>query len=179
MRKIVSILLAGISFSIATTSISYAESHANAVTFSLGTGYEYFSSKRHLENTSVQFLGLGYNFTNQWGIEGLLGTLNTDQKSSVGGRGVNGTMFNIDGIYHFTPYNVFEPYVLFGAGILGLNPNLNDANNEGSIDAGVGTFIFIDKVAAFRFEGRDMYTLVGGKNDVLLSGGLTFFMDLC
>jgi hypothetical protein len=64
---------------------------------------------------------------------------------------------------------------LAGPGIIGLNPNGNDPNNEGNINAGLGTQYFVDKSFAFKVEARDFYTITGGgKNDVLIDVGVTY-----
>lgn len=191
MKKLCSFLLASVSIlSITTSTQAYAQamccstgcgsSRAGTATFTLGSGYAFFSPKRHLENTDIPFVAAGYNFTNQWGIEGYLGIFNTTfKKSVIDRRQVKGTLFAVDGVYHFSPYQFIEPFILAGVGITGLNPNGTDAYNQGNVNVGLGTNIFINKVVAFRLEARDFYATVSRKNDVLLNGGVSFFLDLC
>ena len=120
---------------------------------------------------------LGYNFTDQWGIEALLGFFNTQSRHLENfGADVSGTMFAVNAVYHFTPYKKLQAYVLAGPGIMGFNPNGTDAHNEGNLNAAVGVEVFADEAVALRLEARDFYTFVGGKNDVFLSGGVTFFI---
>lgn len=165
----------------------YAADRAGALSLTLGAGPLHLSQRRHLENTGIGYGAVGFNFTDNWGVEGLLGVFNTKFKRNAwhkrDGRAVNGTLFAFDGIYHFhpafPPCHSVEPYVLAGVGIIGQNKSRNDANNEGNINAGVGVNFFIDKSVAFRVEGRDFYTLVGGKNDVMADVGITFLLDLC
>lgn len=181
MKKIQSFVLACIGLlSITTCSASYVGSRGGAFTLTVGGGYDYFSSKRQIEDSGIPYLGLGFDFNRHWGIEGLLGAFNTTFKDSVGdNREINGTLFAIDGVYHFSTYHRLEPYVLAGVGVLGLNPSRYDANNEGNVNAGLGLQLFIDPLVAFRVEARDFYTMVGGKNDVFLNGGITFYFDTC
>lgn len=158
----------------------YAENRAGSGTLTLGAGYYSFNSKRHIENTEIPFIALGFNFTDQWGIEGLYGQFITRfDRNMPKGRRIKGNLFAVDGLYHFCPYRNIQPFVLAGVGILGMNPNGNDANNEGNINAGVGLQWFPDKIVAFRIEARDFYTMMGGKNDVYLDAGVTFFLDFC
>lgn len=162
------------------TTTLYAGNRANSVSFSLAAGYDYFASKREMDNTGVPFAILGYNFTNNWGIEALLGFFKTYYKNSVhDNRQIDGTLFSVDGIYRFSPYKIIEPYLLAGVGVIGLNPNRNDAHNEGNVNFGIGSEFFIEKSIAFRIEARDFYTIVGGKNDIMLDAGITFLLDLC
>lgn len=159
---------------------AYSGNRAGAATFTLGAGYDYLSAKREMDNTGVILVGLGYDFTDCWGIEAIVGGFNTNFKRSVhDNTEINGTLVSVDGIYRFLPYQFFEPYVMAGAGVIGLNPNRDDAHNEGNINAGLGTELFIDQSIAFRIEGRDFYTLQGGKNDVIVDAGITFLLDLC
>lgn len=190
MKNFYSLTLASISIvSITMCSVSYsqpicchgkAQSRAGAATFTFGSGYDFFATKRHIENTDIPFVAAGYDFTDHWGIEAIYGIFNTNFKKSVpDDRQIKGTLFAVDGVYHFSPYKMIEPYLMAGVGIIGLNPNRSDANNEGAINAGAGVLLFANEAVAFRVEARDFYTTVGGKNDIYLDGGVTFFLDLC
>lgn len=159
---------------------AFAETQANAVSFSLGGGPYYFSPKRHVDNTNVGFGALGYNFTPHWGVEALLGFFNTNShKPEDNGRQVNGTLFAFDGIYHFNNIYSIDPYIMAGPGVIGMNPNGTDANNEGAFNAGLGAQYFINKIIGLRIEGRDLYTFVGKKNDYFLDAAITFYMAIC
>jgi hypothetical protein len=145
-----------------------------------GAGYEYFAAKRALQNTGYSVFALGYNFTQHWGIEGLASFFHTNFKSFVQNpKSVSGTLVLIDGLYHFCAYHHIEPYVLAGIGMTGLSPNRNDAHNEGNINAGAGLQWFANSIVSLRVEARDLYTIVGGKNDVLLNFGIAFNTSLC
>lgn len=173
-------LISIISFSTASYATPYYGSRGGAFTFTVGGGYDFLSSKRNMENATVPFAGFGFDFTNHWGIEGILGAFTANFDNSVNdNREISGTMFAVDGVYHFSPYKIVEPYVLAGVGIMGLSPNRYDANNEGNINGAVGVQFFIDPLVAFRVEARDFYTMVGGKNDVYLNAGITFYWDTC
>lgn len=158
----------------------YANNRAGAITLSLAYGYDYFSDKREMQNTGLPLVILGYNFSKQWGVEALFSMFTTHFQSSVhDDRDIDGTILAFDAVYRFLSYRFMEPYVLAGLGAIGLNPNRNDAHNEGNINAGIGTQLFISKSIAFRLEARDFYTIVGGKNDIILDAGMTFLFDLC
>lgn len=162
---------------LATSQTALAFNHAGDLTLTAGGGYDYFSSKRLVENTGIPFGIIGYNFSDNWGAEALLGLFHTiSHQPGTDGKDVSGTMFAADVVYHFSPYKFVQPYLLAGPGIMGLNPNGTDANNEGNVNAAAGVQLFFNDTMAFRFEARDIYTMVGGKNDVLLSGGVTFLI---
>jgi len=181
MKKLHPLVLTCISLiSVASYATSYAGNRPGALTLTLGGGYDYLDSKRHMDNAGLGMIEVGYDLTEHWGIEGLLGGFKTSFKRSVNdNRHISGTLFSIDGVYHFSPDSMFEPYILAGAGVTGLNPNRFDANNEGNINVAVGAQLFVHKSVAFRVEARDLYTWVGGKNDVFLNGGVSLLFDLC
>lgn len=181
MKKLHSLALTCLSLLAIQSSAAYAVNEEGAVTLSLTGGEIFLDSKRNMNNAGVGLLMLGYNFTERWAIEGLIGAFNTDFKNNnPSSKTVNGTPFAIDGIYRFDTYRyTVQPYVLAGIGVIGLNPNKSDANNEGNINAGVGAQIFVHKAVAFRVEARDFYTWVGGKNDFMVDAGLSFFFNLC
>lgn len=171
-----------VSFSVISLVIfsnSYAGNRPGAATLTLGGGYYHFAPKRHVGNTGVKFGELAYDFNEHWGIEGLLGFFVTDShRSQDYGTSVNGTLFAIDGVYHFSPYHNFEPYLLAGPGAVSMHPNGNDANTEGNVNAGAGVQYFFSSSVALRLEARDFYTIVGGKNDYFLNGGVSFLFDV-
>ncbi|TAK74733.1 MAG: hypothetical protein EPO11_06470, partial [Gammaproteobacteria bacterium] len=79
MKKWYALMLASLSLlSLTVPSVTYAFHRAGAATFSLGGGYYYFASKRHIEDTSVPFAAVGYDLTDHWGAEALLSVFTTD-----------------------------------------------------------------------------------------------------
>jgi len=163
--------------SLVTCQSALAFNKTGDVSLTFGGGYDYFSNNRRVEDTGIPFGIVGYNFTDNWGIEGLLGFITTtSQYPSTYGQDVNGSLFAVNAVYHFSPYKFVQPYLLAGPGLMGLNPNGNDANYEGNVNAAAGAQLFINETIAFRFEARDLYTIVGGKNDVFLSAGVTFLI---
>lgn len=181
MKKWLLLLSACISItSTVTNAATNAVNRPGTVSIFLGDGYDYFASKRNLDNVNIPFVTLGYNFTERYAIEGFLGRFDTKFKPSQNdNRQVNGTMFAIDGLYRFNPYKFLAPYVLAGVGITGINPNRTSANNAANINAAVGTQIQLNKVMAIRVDARDFYTMIGGKNDIVLDAGLGVLLDLC
>src|SRR5579883_596496 len=166
-------------FSLTFSSTSYAFHRAGAASFSFGEGHYSFDPKRHIDNTSIPFVALGYDLTEHWGAEALVSIFTTDQDNSTGNnQQVDGALFLLDAVYHFSPFKLLQPYVLAGVGILGLNPNGNEAHNQGNLNAGIGTELFASKSIAFRVEARDIHTTAGGKNDVLVDGGVAILFDI-
>lgn len=190
MNKFISFFYVCICFSLVSMSLptfsapvcqTYHFNRAHTATLTLGGGYYFFAPKRNIENTGTALLMAGYNFTNQWGIEGLIGVLNTEFRNQTeDDHHINGTLFAVDGLYHFTPFHNMQPYLMAGVGVLGLDHNETDANNEANINAGVGVQLYFNPIVALRADARDFYTINGGKNDFMIDLGVTFLFDcLC
>lgn len=171
-RKIF-IALTGIT-SILAMNVASAGNQAGSTTLTLSDAYYAFAQKRHLNNTSMPNASIAYNFTPSWAIEGSVGVLNPNQKSGYSGLKYHGFLYTVDGLYRFTPCGLFEPYALAGVGILGLKPSGTDSTWLANINAGVGTQFFVDNSIALRVEAKDIYTMSGGKNDVMVNFGVSF-----
>ena len=155
-----------------------AGNRPGATTLTLGTAYYHFSSQRHLDNTALPNIALAYDFTDRWALEGGVGVVNTNQKPVLGGLGVHGFLYTVDGIYRFLPHASCEPYLIAGVGMLAMRQNNSlDNNHQGNINAGIGTQVFFGDMIALRGEVRDLYTTTGaGRNDYMINMGVSFLV---
>jgi OOP family OmpA-OmpF porin len=169
MKKI--ILLAGLLGALSATSVM-AWNNPGAFTLTLADSYYSFASKRHLDSNSVPNAALAYNFDERWAAEFNYGAINTNYHNSVA---VHGGLYTLDGLYRFTSRGRFQPYVIGGIGMMGLKPTVNtEAQYQGNMNVGLGTQFFAANSIALRLEARDLYTMSGGKNDVMLNFGISF-----
>lgn len=157
------------------THSAVAENRAGAITITPGVGYYYFDDKRNLDDTGLGNIGLAYDFTNKWAIEAVYAALNTNQANITPGtpKHVHGNLYLVDGLYRFYQYKLFEPYVSGGIGAMYLSRSGNDANTLPNVNAAIGAQVFFDRAIALRGEVRDLYTLSGGKNDVMINFGVS------
>jgi hypothetical protein len=153
---------------------TFAGNRPGAVTLTPGVGVEFFAQKRNYTNTSVlPEIAVSYNFDERWALEGSYNTFGTSSR----GVTVKGNLWLVDVLYRFTPlYTRLEPYLTMGWGIYNLNPSGTNANNQGNINIGVGSQFFFTNSIAFRLEGRELYTWVGGKNDQMINFGVSFLI---
>lgn len=183
MKKIAWILLicvSGVSNTLCPT--AYAVNQAYMGSFTVGGNGLFLSPQRNMHDTGGPFIAASYNFTPQWGIDGLLSSFNTNFTSSVNNpTSINGTLALVDAMYHFPSYfrDTVQPYALAGVGIMGLNHNQEDPQNEGVVNVGLGLQFFVDEVVSFRLEARDVYSMISAKNDVFVGGGVTFSIGGC
>lgn len=156
-------------------STTFAANRPGAVTFTPGVAYYHFANKRQLDNIPMPNASLAYNFNDQWAVEGFFGLINADQ-NNFNRQGVHGGLYTIDTLYRLKPHGSLEPYVDAGIGIISMTPNGNNSEQQSVVNLGVGTEWFCDRSIALRGEARDVYTLRGGKNDVMLNFGVSFLM---
>lgn len=174
-KKVVLTCLSMIALAICS-SVS-AGTRPGAFSFRLADGYIFFAQKRHLENTTTPTIELGYEFNDKWGMKGGATVINTNTTGNNPNTGVHGFIYTLDGVYKFAQYEYFEPYALAGIGVTSVNPSTNtsDPNNQANVNAGIGTQFFIDPSIALNAEAKDLYVMSGGKNDVMLTAGITFY----
>jgi OOP family OmpA-OmpF porin len=154
---------------------AYAENRAGAFTLTPGVAYDFFASKRNINNTwLLPTVAVAYNFDERWAIEGAFATFGTSKQGAGPHPSVRGDLYTVDGLYRFAHYGMFEPYVSAGLGAYHINPNGSDAYNQANLNAGLGTQVFFSDSVALRGEVRDLYTMSGGKNDVTLGLGVSF-----
>ncbi len=153
-------------------STAFAGNHPGAWTVTVSEGNYAFANKRHIDNTSLPNAALAYNFTPRWAVEFNAGVINTDQ-SIAPYSGIHGGLYLLDAIYRFTPYRLFEPYILGGIGMISLMPNGNASEHQGNVNLGIGTQFFVDPIIALRADVRDIYVLSGGKNDGMVNFGIS------
>lgn len=162
-------------FVVLVNSVVLAGNIPGAVTVTVADAYYHFDGKRHLDNSALPNIAIAYNFTNHWAMEAGAGVLNSNQKSALGNEGVHGMLYTIDGIYRFIPFKQVEPYIIGGVGVLVLNPNGDDAEHPGVINAGMGAQLFWGSNVALRGEVRDIYQTTGASNnDYMINFGVSF-----
>lgn len=169
------IILACLSALVAAGSSSaFAFDRPGALYVRAADGYYFFASKRNLQNSSSPSFDVGVDITDHWAVQAGAVILNTEVKGTR--QTAHGFIYSLDPVYNFNHYGLLEPYVLGGIGVTSLKPAGNNPVNQGNVNLGVGAKYFIHDSIAFSAEARDIYTLKGGKNDVMLTAGITFLL---
>lgn len=166
-------LMVFVSLFFSTASYAYHQAHQWAV--GLGGGYLYLSPRHHVDNTGVVDARLGYQLTDRWGIEGLVGFFNTNStRASNNKEHVSGNLYAFDVLARAKPWHQWQAYVAAGPSVISLNPNGSDANNEGGVNAALGAEWFASERMALSLECRDFYVMDGGKNEVFPNASVVF-----
>lgn len=107
-----------------------------------------FDGKQHL-NTNLIYGGrLGYNVTDNFGIEALFDYVHTTPTRT--GSKVDMYRYGGELLYHFMPENTFVPYL--AVGFSGLN--FDDPKTRGAVDYGLGAKYFLTDNVALRGDVR-------------------------
>lgn len=154
MWKLIAVLL--VTLLVVTGGTVYAGERAGAVTLSPFVGGYTFDGAEGLETRPVVGLRLGYDISNNFGLEGTFGYVSTSFTRLVPGRV---TVFNyrLEGIYNFMPERKVAPYLALGGGGTTLEMPINAAishphNHSPTLNAGGGIKWFLNDNVAIRAD---------------------------
>ncbi len=144
-----------------------ARSEIRAGSFEVGPfgGYNFFENSQNLDDRPVWGGRLGYNFTENFGIElgGEFIRTSVDDKTkrdyTEGQFGypmdsVDLTFYNINAVYHFMPKGKFNPFVLVGFGGANYDPDIS-TRDMAAINVGVGAKYWLTDNIALRVDVQD------------------------
>jgi OOP family OmpA-OmpF porin len=129
-----------------------AEMRAGSFSVNPHAGGYVFDSDQGLSNGPVYGLGLGYNYTKNFGLEFVFDYIDTNVEPSRSGKGtdIKGLIYRFDAIYHFMADKQFVPYISAGMGAI----TLDKIDTYHLVTPGIGFKYFFTKNLAFRSEGR-------------------------
>jgi OmpA-OmpF porin, OOP family len=161
---------------------SYAENTAGSITLSPFIGGYKFENSQHLNHEPIFGLGLGYNFDEHLGIEGVINYLETDARSRGSYLGSNAGdvdvyMYRLDLLYHFMPRERFVPFLAAGVGGMGLKPDRNGTEHDPFVNYGAGLKYFFTDSIALRGDVRHVISFENSdaNNNLYYTAGLTFY----
>ena len=134
-----------------------AEVRGGAITVSPFVGGYTFDGSQHLQTNVATGLGLGYNLTENWGVEGRFTWVPLQAaKGDIPGEY---SLFNFHGdvLYHFFPEGQFVPYVALGAG-LSRTELLTYDNHDAILVYGGGVKYFFTDWLALRGDVRQIFS---------------------
>jgi len=136
---------------------------------------------RNVKNGITYGLGVGYNFSENFGAEFVYDTLDARTRSTK--ENVDGYLVHLDALYHFRfdseripiPYiERLTPYIAAGIGMINLDPSYLNVDNSFLVNYGVGLKFFLTDYLALRGDVRHVLTLDEMYNNLLYTGGLEF-----
>ncbi|MCE5275191.1 MAG: outer membrane beta-barrel domain-containing protein, partial [Deltaproteobacteria bacterium] len=177
------VLAAALICILCATSASKAENKAGATTVSIFGGGYTFDHDLLIDKGWTAGLGLGYNMTENWGIE-LVGNYidsKFDKDAVLPGtdRDLRAYLYRLDLLYHFQPSSWFVPYLAAGAGGMTYDAQAQGAHTDNNFvaDYGAGLKMFVTPAVAIRGDVRNIHSFQDDEtrySDILYTLGLTF-----
>ena len=151
-----------------------AENQSGAFTISPLLGGHIFEGNLSLETSSFWGVGLGYNLTENWAVEGVYTKTNADA-DDVSTTDTKVETYRLDALYHFWPDKKLVPYFAAGLGAIYSTPDTGADRDHLLFNYGVGIKYFIlDDLIALRADIRHLVDFPEPDNSLQYSAGLTF-----
>jgi len=158
-------------------SSAYADNKAKAFSFSPFVGGYMFEGNENLNNKPIAGLRLGYDFTKNWGVEGLFEYLKTEYDIPALTSKTNVFGYRLEALYNFMPESRWVPYLAVGAGgrSLAYDHELVNNRNQVALDYGAGLKYFLYSDVALRGDVRHIITLNDRFNNLEYTLGATIY----
>lgn len=126
-----------------------AENRADTVTFAPYVGGYTFQGSQDIETSPVFGFRLGYNFTDNWAIEGVIDYVRADRDA---GGDIEMLRYGGDLLYNFMPKSSFVPYLAAGFGGF----NFDESKTKAIYNYGGGVKWFMTDNFALRADVRGL-----------------------
>ena len=118
-----------------------------------------FQRGQHIDDDLAYGLGLGYNFTENWGVEGNFNYVSTNSNaSSSDGNNVDAYLYRLDALYHFMPEKKLVPYLAAGVGAIRISGDIDHSGSDPLLNYGAGVKYFLTENLALRGDVRQIIT---------------------
>ncbi|HPS93504.1 MAG TPA: outer membrane beta-barrel domain-containing protein [Deltaproteobacteria bacterium] len=181
------ILLFVLAFNICMATESRAENKAGSTTLTIFGGGYTPDSDLDLDTGFTGGLGIGYNLTENVGLEAVFNYVDSKYNGDVvvSDKDVPIYLYRLDLLYHLMPEGKVVPYLAVGAGGITYDPDARGVHTETDFLAnyGLGVKFFLTPAMALRGDVRHVITFVDRNDDadhgdsnsnLLYTLGLTF-----
>ena len=132
-----------------------------------------FQRGQHIDDDLAYGLGLGYNFTENWGVEGNFNYVSTNSNaSSSDGNNVDAYLYRLDALYHFMPEKKLVPYLAAGVGAIRISGDIDHSGSDPLLNYGAGVKYFLTENLALRGDVRQIITDPIVKAPAIKTGGI-------
>lgn len=137
----------------ATASAAIKEDRAS-LTF--GISDYHFDSKMQGSNRTLYTFGLGYDWTQQWGAELVIGRFKS--RRTWNDDSLEGTEWSVTGVRHYCEKSNVVPFVLAGVGYQSVDQVASKNLGSRFAQAGVGIKYFFAPTWSFRVDARFIFS---------------------
>ena len=159
-----------------------AELRKGALSISPMAGIYYFDDDQEIEKDAVAGFGLGYQFAENWATELMLnyGQHDYHYRAATQCRcltdDVTALLGRFDLLYYLWPAEKLVPYLAAGMGIIDLDFDDFDDQDNVFADYGGGVQYFLSDDIALRADVRGIRTLGDDDNNLIATVGVTFLL---
>ena len=132
-----------------------------------------FDGDQNLKDKPAYGLGVGYNVDSHWAAEAVFNYIDTESKDDA--SDVNTYLYRLNGLYHFSPYGKWMPYLAAGLGGISLDRDQGDSNSHFLFNYGGGVKYFLTETLALMADVRHVVSFNDTNNNLLYSIGLTYY----
>jgi len=158
---------------------SFAENRQGAITLSPHIGGYVFEGNQDINSDIAYGIGVGVNLTERLGVEGVFDYIDTDSEAHNNKPYVKASVYRVDGLYHFNmdANKDLVPYLSVGAGMININYDRGESENDALVNYGGGIKYFITKSLAARGEVRHIIDVEDDVyNNLIYTIGLTYLI---
>ncbi len=136
-------------------------------------GYYFFDDDQDVDDNAIAQLGIGYQFSQRWAVEGNIGGISTDNKDIDGDADVY--LWHLDTLYTILPNSEWKPYLVAGIGHYDINKdNTNDDKGE-QANVGLGVQRLLSPALSMRLDARALHTSDEGYTDYMANLGFAYY----
>ena len=171
MKRIIASLCAVLALGVAGTGTAAVRPGTFSLTPTIG-GYT-FEGNQNLDSAPLFGVRAGYDFTKNWGLEGLFHYVPTELDGS--GADVDASTLRAEILYHLLPDARLVPFVAAGIGGQRLSGEGGyDSKTRAEVDYGLGVKYFLTEALALRADLRHVVTFDRRFNNLEYTLGLGF-----
>ncbi len=128
---------------------SHAQFEPKSYSFSPTIGLYTFDQHQELKSSALVGLRISRYLTSRFAMEGVLLYVPTESKTKIGSDNeVSGTLYHLDGLYHFPNKTKWLPFLAAGVGAMTLSGSNTGADNNLMLNYGGGLkYLYSDKVS--------------------------------
>jgi OOP family OmpA-OmpF porin len=155
--------------------VAQAQVKAGSLSFTPFIGGYVFEGNEELKDSLTYGLRGGYNFTKNFGLEGVFSHLRTEYKDLSPEPDVDAYSLGVEALYHFLPDSRLVPFVAAGGGWQRTSADapLSDRNKL-FLDYGAGLKYFLTENVALRADVRHVLPFNDRYNNLLYTLGVNF-----
>jgi outer membrane beta-barrel protein len=135
-----------------------AEVRGGEITLSPFVGGYVFDGVQHMNASVATGLRLGYNLTNNWGVEGQFTYVPIE--SIISSDADKGYQYSLRGdvLYHLMPESRLVPFLALGGGWSLIDKRSVSPNQDATLDYGAGVKYFLNDMVALRGDVRHIFS---------------------